>query len=297
MKKVLITGCNGLLGQKLVLEFIQDFEVHGLDIHAHCFLEKFNIRYGTVDITNRPEITRFITKLAPDVIVNAAAYTDVDGAETEKELCWKINVTGVENLVVAARKTGAHLIHLSTDYIFDGENGPYQEDDPPQPTGYYGKSKLAGENVIKNSPVKWSIIRTMVLYGAGENLRPNFVTWLIRELRAGKSVRIVDDQLGNPTLADDLADGIHEVARQEKTGIYHMSGSEILSRYDFSLMIAEEFGLDPKLIIRIKTSDLSQKAPRPLKSGWILDRAHNELGLTFMTARESLLHLKHQLQI
>lgn len=297
MKKVLITGCNGLLGQKLILEFSQDFAVFGLDIHPQSFLEKLKIGYDTVDITNRPQITRYISQLAPDVIVNAAAYTDVDGAETEKDLCWKINVAGVENLVVAARKTGAHLIHISTDYIFDGENGPYHEEDTPHPTGYYGKSKLAGENVIKNSPVKWSIIRTMVLYGAGENLRPNFVTWLIQTLRAGKSVRIVDDQFGNPTLADDLADGIHEVAQQEKTGIYHMSGRDLLSRYDFSLMIAEEFGLDPKLITRIKTSDLQQKASRPLKSGWLLDKAHNELGLTFMSARESLLHLKHQLQV
>lgn len=297
MKKVLITGCNGLLGQKLIQEFIQDFEVHGLDIHEQCFLDQFDVGYDKVDITNRRKIVNFINQLAPNVIVNAAAYTNVDGAETEKEMCWKINVTGVENLVVAARKTGAHLIHVSTDYIFDGKNGPYTETDTPKPSGYYGKSKLAGENVIKNSPVKWSIIRTMVLFGAGVNLRPNFATWLIQQLRAEKPVRIVDDQTGNPTLADDLADGIHEVARQEKTGIYHMSGSDILSRYDFSRLIAEEFGLDSKLISRIKTSDLQQKAPRPLKSGWILDKTHNELGLTFMTARESILHLKHQLQV
>jgi dTDP-4-dehydrorhamnose reductase len=135
----------------------------------------------------------------------------------------------------------------------------------------------------------------MILFGAGINVRPNFATWLIQSLREGKTVRIVDDQWGNVTLADDLANGIYQVVVQKKNGIYNMAGADFLNRYEFSLLIAEIFGLNAQLIQRIKTSELKQKSPRPLISGLILDKAKTELGLSFLTARESLLNLKAQL--
>lgn len=295
MARVFIAGSNGLLGQKLALCFQKNFEVHAGDLQPTSYVPSSALQYHAFDLTQRRETTRLVSAIKPDVVVNAAAFTEVDGAEDQKELCWKVNVTGIENLVVAARKNQSRLVHVSTDYIFDGSHGPYREDASPNPTGYYAKSKLAGENAIINSPLVWTIVRTMVLFGTGINVRPNFVTWLIQALRAGKTVRIVDDQWGNVTLADDLAQGIYQAVVQQKSGIYNMAGADFLSRYEFSLLIAEIFELNPQLIQRIKTSELKQKAPRPLISGLILDKTQTELGLSFLTARESLLNLKSQL--
>lgn len=294
MEKIIITGCNGLLGQKLVERFQQEFVVHGCDLQNETYLTGVDFTYQQVDITKRREITRFITQIAPAFVINSAAFTDVDGAEIQKELSWKVNVEAVDNIVTGCRKAQAHLVHLSTDYVFDGTNGPYHEADVPNPQGHYAKSKLAGENIVVGSPIKWAIVRTMVLFGHGHNLRPNFVTWLISSLREGKKVTIVDDQIGNATLADDLAEGIYQVVRRQKTGIFHISGAEILSRYQLCLAIADFYRLDKNLITPIKTADLKQKAPRPLNSGFILDKARMELELKLPTVQEMLTVFKRQ---
>jgi len=296
METVFIAGCNGLLGQKLVQQFMNDYEVYGGDVQPESYLPPNIFHYEPLDITQRQNTVKFITKTKPAFIINAAAFTNVDGAEKEKELCWQINVMGIENLTVAARKVQAHLVQVSTDYIFDGTNGPYRETDSPNAIGFYGKSKLAAENVIMGTTINWSIVRTMVLYGTGIKVRPNFVTWLIAQLRAGKQLTIVDDQFGNPTLADDLARGIFQLVRQHKTGIFNMTGADILNRYEFSLLVAEVFDLDQTLIVPIKTRELNQPAPRPLNSGFILEKARQKLGISFLTARESLLVLKKQLE-
>lgn len=296
MERVFVTGCNGLLGQKLLQRFDGRYELIGGDIHPEPFLANLPFTYHQLDITNKRQLVKTVAEAAPAFVLNAAAFTDVDGAETQKELCWKINVTGVENLASACRKAESHLVHVSTDYIFDGKSGPYSEDATPNPIGYYGKSKLAGENILLSSEIDWTITRTTVLYGAGQNLRLNFATWLVQQLQAKKQVKIVDDQVGNSTIVEDLANGIFAVVQQKKTGIYNMSGADILSRLDFSYLLAEVFNLDKSLISAIKTADLNQKAPRPLNSGFILQKAKSELNLDFMTTRESLELLKKQLQ-
>lgn len=295
MENVFITGCNGLLGQKLIQRFAGNFQVFAADIHLTPFLDDPQIQYFQLDITKRKDTVKLITEVKPQFILNAAAFTNVDGAEEQKELCWNVNVSGVENLVLAARKNHAFLVHVSTDYVFDGKNGPYRETDSPDALGYYGKSKLAAENIILGSSIKAAIARTMVLYGTGKNVRPNFVTWLISQLRDGKKVKIVDDQIGNSTLADVLADGIFHIVDQQKEGIFHLAGEDILSRYDFSLLIAEIFGLDQNLITRIQTKMLNQKSPRPLKSGFVLDKVKSELEFYPLNTRDSLRALKKQL--
>lgn len=294
MEKIIITGCNGLLGQKLIQRFQKKFIVYGCDLHDDRLVTEVDFTYQKLDITNRRATTRFITQIKPAFVINSAAFTDVDGAEIQKELCWKVNVEAVENIVTGCRKVQAHLVHISTDYVFDGSNGPYREEDIPNPQGYYAKSKLAGENIVVGSPIKWTIIRTMVLFGHGVNLRPNFVTWLISSLREGKKVTIVDDQIGNVTLADDLAEGLYQVVLRKKTGIFHISGADILSRYQFSLAIADMYHLDKTLITPIKTADLKQKASRPLNSGFILDKARAELELKLPTTQEMLKTFKRQ---
>ncbi|MGH7595516.1 MAG: dTDP-4-dehydrorhamnose reductase [bacterium] len=294
-KKVLITGANGLLGQQLIKVFRHDYEVHALGLQPEPRLPDGNFQYHRGDIADRQQLRDLVQALVPNYIMNAAAFTDVDGSETQRELCWKINVTGVENLVYAAQKVHARLVHVSTDYVFDGKNGPYREDDRPNPLGFYARSKLAGENVLINSEANCAIARTMVLYGAGYEIRPNFVTWLIEQLRNGKSVRIVDDQFGNPTLASELARALRSLAEFGRNGMYHISGSEVIDRYHFAVKIAEVFDLDASLIQPIKTSDLKQASPRPLRSGFDISKAESELNIAMSNTVGGLQKFKAEL--
>jgi dTDP-4-dehydrorhamnose reductase len=294
-KKVLITGANGLLGQQLVKVFRDDYEVLAFGLQPQSCLTDGNFQYQQGDITDRQQLRDLVQALVPNFIMNAAAFTDVDGGETQRELCWKINVTGVENLVYAAQKVHARLIHVSTDYVFDGKSGPYREDDRPNPLGFYARSKLAGENVLINSEANCAIARTMVLYGSGYEIRPNFVTWLIAQLRNGKSVRIVDDQFGNPTLASELARALRTLAESGRNGVYHLSGSEVIDRYHFAVKIAEVFDLDASLIQPLKTSDLKQASPRPLHSGFDISKAVTELNISMSGVIEGLQKFKAEL--
>ncbi len=294
-RKVLITGANGLLGQQLVKIFRDDYDVHALGLQSRSCLRDGNFQYHQGDITDRQQLRNLVQALVPNFIMNAAAFTDVDGSETQRELCWKVNVTGVENLVYAAQKVQARLIHVSTDYVFDGKHGPYREDDRPNPLGFYARSKLAGENVLINSKVNNAIARTMVLYGAGYEIRSSFVTWLINQLHQGKAVRVVDDQFGNPTLASELARALRILAESGRNGIYHLSGSEVVDRYHFAVTIAEVFDLDASLIQPIKTSELKQASPRPLRSGFDISKAARELGITMSDVIGSLQKFKAEI--
>ncbi len=291
---VVITGCHGLLGSKLFETAPKDYKLYGVDLQKTSQIVSPD-RYRRMDITERKAVFDVMKELKPDWIVNAAAYTGVDKAEVEKELCWNINVTGVENLSHAALKNRAKLVAVSTDYIFDGRNGPYREDDRPNALGFYARSKLAGENALHQSLAEYAIVRTMILYGYAPDVRPNFVTWLIRELENNRPVNIVTDQVGNPTLADDLARGIWRVVEQNYLNVVNIAGREITDRYSFARQIAGVFGLDSGLIRPIKTAELDQAAPRPLNSGLVVDKAVRELGLTLSNVQEGLEILKQQM--
>lgn len=295
-KRVLITGANGLLGQKLTACFAQDSNIDLLTSsrQAESKSKDYSFGYIQLDITDTKSVKELIWNFEPDYIINSGAYTNVDGCEREKELSWRINVTGVENLVNAARLVGSKIVHVSTDYIFDGQKGPYDEHATPHPLSYYGRGKLASENVLRSSGKHWSIIRTMVVYGVANELNNNFATWLVQELSKGNKVTIVDDQIGNTTLADDLANGIYLLVKKGKKGIYNMAGSDIISRYDFAVALAKAFNFDTSLISPIKTKDLNQLAPRPLNSGLITLKAESELGYRFLSLKESLRLFKSQ---
>jgi dTDP-4-dehydrorhamnose reductase len=297
-KKVLITGVNGLLGQALVKSFRSDYDILGIGLQDSPRLLGSDFEYRQGDITDRRQLREIVQGFIPNFIINAAAFTEVDGSETQREKCWKVNVTGVENLVYAAQKIAARVIHVSTDYVFDGTAGPYHEEARPNPRGFYARSKLAGENALISSGINYAIARTMVLYGTGYGIRQNFVTWLIAELRAPAhaGVRIVDDQFGNPTLASELASALRILAESGRNGIYHICGSEIIDRYHFALKIAEVFSLDSRLIQPLKTSDLKQAAPRPLRSGFDISKAVRELGITMSDAIGGLKKFKLELE-
>ncbi len=296
-KRVLVVGCNGLLGQKLVraLEGKKNWEVLAASVEPARLFDS-PVPYERVDITRQEQVHRLVTEFSPDAILNAAAYTNVDQAEVNKALCWSINVAGVENLARAAAENGAHVFHVSTDYVFSGENGPYVESDEPSPRGFYARSKLAAEWALEAFGAPTFIARTSTLFGLGENIRPNFVTWLISALRAGKQVTIVDDQISNPTLADSLAEVLVAAVEQKARGIYHVTGSEALDRYTFALKIASVFGLDASLIRRGKTADLKQLSPRPMNGALVVEKVQQDLGVHLLTVQEALEQLKAQME-
>ncbi len=295
--RYLVVGCNGLLGQKFVeilSENDPDSTILGASVEPGVLFST-NIRYQQMDITKIDSVHRVVEEFHPTHIINAAAYTNVDKAEIDQEICWEINVIGVENLALEARAAGAMLYHVSTDYVFSGGNGPYKETDIPDPQGFYAKSKLAAELAVEESGAAYFIGRTSTLFGLGENVRPNFVLWLISALKKNQDVIIVDDQIGNPTLADNLAEAFRVAMLKNATGIFHLTGRESIDRYSFAIKIARIFNLNSSLIHRGKTSDLKQLAPRPMNAAMSVEKAQKELGVHLMSVEEELLELKKQL--
>jgi dTDP-4-dehydrorhamnose reductase len=298
MKRILICGANGLLGQRLslMLSTQTDYEVLNTSIERSFVFDNMLFDYNQLDITNRSDVKSLASSFQPDVIFNAAAATNVDWCESNREEAWKSNVTAVENLAEATRKVGAKLIHVSTDYVFDGKNGPYNEEVQPYPVGYYGRTKLASENAIRTADISNVILRTIVLYGSGIGVKANFALWVINNLKSGKPINVVDDQIGNPTYVGDLALAMIKAFELNREGIFHIGGGEQLSRYDFAVQAAKVFDLDASLIKRIKTSDLNQASPRPMISGFITLKAETQLGMRFLNTTEGLTLLKHELQ-
>lgn len=296
-RRILVTGSNGMLGQRTVEYYsrFNDIELLATSVEKDSLIK--NTEYIQCDISNRNEIKKVIYDFCPDVIINTAAYTNVDKSETERELAWKINVKGVEYLAEASRVIDSHLIHISTDYIFDGKNGPYNENDIPNPLGYYGRTKLASENALKISGIRYTILRTNVLYGTAKYSRPDFVKWVVESLKNNIEIKIVDDQINNPTFIDDLVQAIANVIELRKEGIYNIGGIELLSRYDFTLMIADFFGLNKSLIKKINTADLNQPARRPLKSGLITIKAQTELNYKPHSIKQSLEMMRKELNL
>ncbi len=298
MKRILVCGSNGLLGQTLawMLRAETEYEVLHTSHHRSFYLGNYPFDYTQLDISNKGDVKSLVTSFRPDVIFNAAAMTNVDACEKDREQAWKINVTGVENLVEVSRRIGAKLIHVSTDYVFDGKTSPYTEESRVNPVNYYGKTKLAGENVVLTGEIDFAILRTIVVYGTGVQVRNNFALWVINSLKEGKTIRCVDDQISNPTHVHDLAQAMINCVTYTAKGIFHTSGAEVASRYDFAIRAAEIFGLDKNLIEKIKTSELVLPAVRPLNTSFIIDKARKDIHYHPMNVEQGLELLKTELQ-
>ncbi len=280
-KKILITGSNGLLGQKLVglLAEMPNIELIATAKGANrlAFTEEY--QFLSMDITDKNEIFSVINEIKPNIIIHTAAMTNVDQCESERELCWAMNVNAIEYLVKACEPIDCMFIHLSTDFIFDGENGPYDENALAKPISFYGESKLAAEKIILASKIRWSIARTVLVYGiVGDMSRTNIILWVKKSLEEGKSINVVTDQFRTPTLAEDLALGCWQIADNEATGIFNISGKDFLTPYEMALKTADFFGLDKNLINKADSSTFSQPAKRPPRTGFIIDKAAAVLG-------------------
>ncbi len=293
--KILITGSNGLLGQKIVRQLSNNSKLNYL---ATSQGQNRNIacpstNYSSLDITNAVEVSNTISKYSPDYIIHTAAITNVDYCELNTSECEKVNVTGTKNLFDAAKKNGTHFLFLSTDFVFDGKKGNYKETDKPNPLSVYAKSKLDGELILMNSNYSnWSIARTIIVFGEGENLsRSNIVLWAKEALSRGKALNIIDDQFRAPTWADDLAWGCIQICVQKRKGIYHLSGPESMSIFDLVMRIGSFFKLDTSSVNRTDSSSLNQPAKRPPITGFDLSKSKKDLGYEPKTLEESLLLL------
>ncbi len=295
--KVLITGANGLLGQKLVQYYESDPRV---EVIATGKGKNRNppgsYRYAPMDVTSASDVASIIGMTVPDVVINTAAMTDVDKCELEQEHCWDMNVRSVEYLIKACQDNGSFLIHLSTDFIFDGAAGPYKETDSPNPLSHYAKSKLASEELFKNTYIKWAVVRTMLVYGVVPDMsRSNIILWAKKNLEEGNEINVVNDQWRMPTLAEDLAKGCALIAEKKATGIYHISGKDMLTPYEMAMETALFFELDSSLVNEVDGSVFTQAAKRPARTGFILDKAKDQLGYEPLSFREGLNVLKSQL--
>lgn len=297
--KILITGSNGLLGQKLIQKLAGSA---GADVIATArgenrlpFTEGY--RYTSLDITDKAHVEDVFGLHRPDVVIHTAAMTNVDQCETEKEECWKLNVTATEYLLEAAEKTGAFFLHLSTDFIFDGADGPYTEEAEANPVSFYGWSKYAAEKLVIHSNVKWAIARTILVYGIAHDMsRSNIILWVKGSLESGKAINVVNDQWRTPTLAEDLADGCILIARQRAEGIFNISGKDLLNPYQMAVMTADYFGLDKTLINETDGSQFRQTAKRPARTGFILDKPASVLGYNPRSFQEGIAFLAAQIK-
>ncbi|MCZ8072302.1 MAG: SDR family oxidoreductase [Bacteroidota bacterium] len=277
--RILVTGANGLLGQKLVELILTTDDYLIATAKSKLVLPLPKGEFHPMDITLRDQIVDVITKAQPDVVINTAAMTNVDQCELEKEKCWLNNVTAVEYVVEACQKAKCRLIHLSTDFIFDGTHGPLDEEAIPNPISYYGESKWAAEKIVQKSGLEWAIARTVLVYGVTKDMsRSNIVLWVKKSLEEGKTINVVNDQWRTPTLAEDLATGCYLMATKNAIGIYNISGDEMMTPYDIAMATAEFFGLDKSLINQTNSSKFKQAAKRPTKTGFLINKATQNLG-------------------
>lgn len=256
--KILITGSNGQLGSQLK-EILNKgtTEINYID-NIYKKSQVFACDVDSLDITNLETCIIIFNEIKPDIVINSAAFTNVDACEENADLAFKVNSLGARNVAIASQKVGAKLVHISTDYVFDGQaTVPYREFDLPNPQSIYGKTKLLGENYVKEFCDKYFIIRTAWLYGYNGK---NFVKTIINLAKEKDFIEVVDDQKGNPTNVEDLAHHILKIALTEEYGIYHCSGEGLCSWYDFAKKIVEYAKIDCEVI-----PTTSDKFIRPAK--------------------------------
>lgn len=281
MMKVLITGSNGLLGQYLVqrLSALPEYEVIATGRGANRLRRQDGYKYESVNLADEAAVKGLIERSQPDVIIHAGAMTQADDCERNKDACWMVNVTATRYLLQGAERTGAFFLFLSTDFVFDGLDGPYKEDDPVNPVNYYGASKAAAERIVKQSKAAWAIARTVLVYGVADDpRRSNIITWVKSNLEQKKKLKVVNDQWRTPTLVQDLAEGCKLIIDKRAEGIFHLSGKDMLTPYDMAVQVAGYLDLETKLLEKVDGSSFKQPAKRPAKTGFVIEKAETELG-------------------
>lgn len=292
--RILITGSNGLLGQKITamcvaqkLEFLATSS--GLNRFSGCPKE----RYQTLDITDEQNIQEVINQYKPTHLIHTAAMTNVDQCELHPEACDLVNRQSVQMLVKYCIINHIHFQLLSTDFVFDGQDGPYREEDQTKPLSVYARSKVEAENIVQHANgLNYSIVRTIIVYGIGENLsRSNLIVWAKSALEKQEPMQIIDDQFRAPTWANDLAWACLRICQLNESGIFHISGPETYSIYEIVRRIAAYYQLPLNHVKKLSSQELQQPAKRPPRTGFILDKARQRLGYDPKTLEQTLSEL------
>lgn len=281
--KVLLTGANGFLGYYLCDALTNAGLYLTATSRGDCrlpFSSRSNFCYRTLDFTNPSEAHRIMGALKPQWIIHAGAMGKPDDCERDPELATRVNVEGTATILSAAREVGAKCCFISTDFVFDGVEGDYREESPRLAVNHYGHTKVMAEQLVERYENPWSIVRTVLVYGKPMTGRENLLSIVARQLSKGETYRVVDDQIRTPTFVEDLAAGIVTMVRQECEGIYHLSGSEVLTPYAMAVRTARYLGLDESLLVATTTAAFDQPARRPLVTGLCIDKAVQHLGFS-----------------
>jgi dTDP-4-dehydrorhamnose reductase len=249
--KILLLGHKGMLGNDLLLKLNMGHEVVGLDKEE-------------IDIVSASECKKAIKEIKPDIVINTAAYTNVDGCETAKDECFAVNAEAVINIADACRDKNIRIVHFSTDYVFDGTaKQPYKEDHQCNPINTYGASKMAGERYLRSLSENYVLIRTAWLYGVNGK---NFVQTILEKVKTTKKLTVVDDQTGSPTYTKDLAAAVDLLITQNAKGIFHITNRGNCSWYQFAVKILQEAGIHDIDVTPIRSDQLQRPATRPAYS-------------------------------
>ena len=290
MEKILVTGANGFVGFYIVK--------HLLNHHFHVIatgkgasrlpFTSGQLEYTSLDFTNNNEVEKILNHHKPDIIIHSGAVSKPDECEQNREAAYLTNVTGTIYLKAAAEKIGCFFIFLSTDFVFDGTKGMYKEEDRTDPVNYYGITKQLAEEQVMNHSNNWSIVRTVLVYGRPFLNRQNLLTNTAISLRKKDRLKIFHDQVRTPTYVEDLAKAITVIAKTKSSGIFHISGNDILTPFEMAVATAEYLGLDKTLITPVTEKEFEQPARRPLKTGFDISKAKKELGYQPVSFREGL---------
>lgn len=287
---ILITGANGFLGYYLVKGLLQKkFTVvaTGKGENRLPFRDE-NFSYHSLYYTSKEEIATVFGNTKPEVIIHCGAISKPDECELNKEAAFLANVTGTINLLEEAATHKTHFIFLSTDFVFSGDKGFYNENDEREPVNYYGQTKLLAEDEVKNYPFDWSIARTVLVYGKTFSGRENIVTNTAKALQEGKPLKIFTDQVRTPTYVEDLAAGIIAIVEKGATGTYHLSGEDLRTPYEIAIETANHLHLNASLVTPVTADEFDQPARRPAKTNFDISKAKRDLSYQPLSFKEGL---------
>ncbi len=288
---ILVTGANGFLGHYLVEQLLTKGYTVIATAKGECrlpYLQNEKFIYETMDFSDPYSVHDVFEKHEPEVVVHAGAMSKPDECELDQWQAYVVNVESVLSLVINSEEYKSFFVFMSSDFVFDGETGPYRESDKPNPVNFYGKTKLQAEEAVQEYPFDWAIVRTVLVYGKPNAGRENILTVVKKKLVNKEVYNVFDDQLRTPTYVEDLAKGIVSIIEKRARGIFHISGEDQLSPYEMAVLTADHLGLDKTLLKKVTASEFSQPAKRPPKTVFILDKARRELDYEPISFSEGL---------
>jgi dTDP-4-dehydrorhamnose reductase len=296
--RILLTGANGFLGYYLSKQLIErGHHVIATGRGDARFAGGDFFIYASVDFTDPLAVHDVFKKYRPEIVVHAGAMSKPDECEQNQGQAYSTNVEGTVTMLTNAEEYKCFFVFVSTDFIFDGtkarldepvEQGMYREEDIPNPVNFYGKTKLEAEEAVKEYGYDWAIVRTILVYGKPVSGKANLLTIVKEKLERGEEYSVVNDQVRTPTFVEDLAKGIISVIERKATGIYHLSGKDMLTPYEMACKVADKFGLNRSLIKKVTATEFSQPARRPPRTGFVIDKACKELGYNPVSFEEGL---------